>query len=144
MKGTSRIVWSGLDEFGAQLRASPVALVKDALEIAREAADGAKADMHYPRITGNLGDHLHVTSGTAGPFAVKATVVNPAPLATIFERGTVARHYFTKKNGVKHLLGRMPAGNVFIPAVIRRRREMYERLKAMLATHGFTVSGDAG
>lgn len=142
MRGRSRIVWSGLDEFGAQLRQSPTALVTEALDIAQAAAEGAKADMQYPRITGDLGDHITATAGTAGPFAVKATVLNPSFLATIFEYGTEARHYVTR-NGKQHLLGRMPATPTFIPAVVRRRRAMYEELKALIASHGFTVSGDA-
>jgi hypothetical protein len=44
---------------------------------------------------------------------------------------------------VRKTTGRMPPGNIFIPAVVRRRREMYEQLKAMLTRHGLEVSGNA-
>jgi hypothetical protein len=138
LTGRNRIVWSGLDAFGAQLRQSPTALVRDALNLAQEAVDGARADMVYP---GDLGDRITTTVGTAGPFAVKAVITNPHPLANIFEKGTEARHYITKKHGVTHLTGKMPKGNVFIPAVMRRRREFQERITALIESHGFTVTG---
>ena len=136
---SNRIVWTGLEELKTQLRALPPTLVGDAGRLVTAAADGAKSDMHYP---GDLGDRVVVKTIPVGPFAAKAVVTNPHALAIIFEHGTQARHYVTTK-GVTHLTGRMPPGHVFIPAVVRRRRAMYDQLKALLETHGLTVSGDA-
>jgi hypothetical protein len=136
---SNRIVWSGLDEFGAQLKALPIALVDEATPIVVGAADGAKSDMHYP---GDLGDRVFVKTIPVGPFGAKAVVTNPHALAIIFEYGTEARHYLTTK-GVKHLTGRMPAFHTFVRAVLPRRRAMVDALKALLVKYGLTVSGDA-
>ena len=137
---SNQIVWSGLDEFGAQLRVLPAAVTTEAGPIVLGAATDAKAAMQYP---GDLGARVYVKTLPAGPFAAKVGIANPHPLANIFEDGTEARHYLTKKRGVTHLTGRMPPGHVFVPAVIRARRAMYEALKALLVQHGLTVSGDA-
>lgn len=136
----NQIVWSGLEDLKTQLRALPAALTDDAAGLAAAAAEGAKADMHYP---GDLGDRVVVKTMVSGPFAATAVITNPHILATIFENGTQARHYVTTK-GVTHLTGQMPPGHVFVPAVLRWRRAMYDALKARLATHGLQVSGDAG
>jgi hypothetical protein len=134
----NRFVWSGLDELRAALRALPRELADEASGIVIAAAEGAKADMHYPRVTGNLADHLFVVPLAAGIYGTGAIVKNTAKHAGIFERGTQARHTDLGANR-----GAAPPGNIFIPAVMRRRRRMYEQFAAMLARHGLVVSGHA-
>jgi hypothetical protein len=139
---STRLVLDGLAELRAALRSLPAALAGEASGIVTAAAQNAKADMHYPRVTGDLADGLDVATVSAGEYGAGALVTNSSKHATIFENGTEARHYFTV-NGVRKETGRMPPGHVFIPAVVRRRREMYAQLKAMLERHGLEVSGDA-
>jgi len=135
----ARLTWTGLAELKADLRALPGGLAGDASGIVMEAADGAKADMHYPRRTGDLADKLKVERvSTSGPFGAGARVVNTSKIAHIFENGSQARH-----NALGANRGSMPPGHVFVPAVVRRRRAMYEQLKALLVRHGLQVSGDA-
>jgi hypothetical protein len=73
-----------------------------------------------------------------GRFSAGAIVKNTAKHAWIFENGTQARH-----NDLGANRGSMPPGHVFIPAVIKRRRIMYQQLRALLERHGLKVSGDA-
>jgi hypothetical protein len=135
---TNRIVWSGLEELKQQLRDLPAALAGEAGSIVLGAADGARADMHYPRRTGDLADHLTITKVTTGPFGAGAVVRNTSKHASLFENGTQARHTAIGANR-----GTMPPGHVFIPAVIRHRRAMYAQLTDLLVRHGLIVSGVA-
>jgi hypothetical protein len=132
----ARVTWDGLAELRAALRAMPASLRSDAGPIVTEAANGARADMKYPRRTGKLADKLEVTQENGGPFGVTLVVRNRSALAYIFENGTQARHTRLGANR-----GSMPPGHVFIPAVIRRRRAMYQQLAEMLARHGLIVRG---
>ncbi len=134
----TRVVWEGLEELKAQLRQLPAELAAEASGIVMAAAQGAKSDMHYPRRTGNLADHLTVSTVAAGQFGAAAIVRNTSPHAAIYENGTQARH-----TALGAYRGSMPPGHVFVPAVMRRRRQMYDQLKALLVAHGLTVSGDA-
>lgn len=136
----ARVFLDGLDELRADLRAMPAELAVEAGPIVLEAAERAKASMHYPRITGDLQDHVKVETVSGGRFGAAAKVTQGSRLGYIFEHGTVARHYFTR-SGAKHLTGRMPPGHVFVPAVIQARRQMYDELKAFVAEKGFQVSG---
>lgn len=135
----NRVVWEGLEELKAQLRQLPADLAAEASSIVLDAAQGAKTDMVYPRRTGNLADHVTVSTVSAGTFGAAAIVRNTSPHAAIYENGTQARHTALGANR-----GSMPPGHVFVPAVMRNRRRMYERLKALLVSHGLVVSGDAG
>jgi hypothetical protein len=138
----NRLTYDGLDELRYDLRRLPAELVGEASGIVTSAADGAKSDMVYPRRSGDLADHLKVEAAPPGPYGAGVIVKNTSKHALIFENGTEARHYFTV-NGVRKETGRMPPGHVFVPAVVRRRRQMYQQLKAMLTRHGLEVSGDA-
>lgn len=135
----NRIVWDGLEDLKAALRALPAELAADASSIvtgaAQEAADAIRSA--YPARTGNLKDHVLVTGVSAGTYGAGAVVKNTAKHAWIFENGTQARHTSLGANR-----GSMPPGHVFIPTVIRKRREMYERLKAVLVSHGLVAAGD--
>jgi hypothetical protein len=63
-------------------------------------------------------------------------VRNTSKLAYIFENGTQVRHSASgaSRGSIKPL-------HVAIPTFIKRRAEMYERLRAMMAAHGLTVIG---
>lgn len=136
-----RLQWAGLQELIAELRRLPVALRDDAAAIVAEESEGAAADVRAGyaahRVTGNLEDHVVVTKST-GAFGTGAVVKSQAKHAYMFEVGTMVRQ--TASGATR---GFAEPGNVFIPAVQRRRRAMYERLKVMLTAHGLTVSGNA-
>jgi hypothetical protein len=137
---SSRIVWNGLAELREQLRNLPAELTGEASHLVEGAANAAAADIKagYPVRTGNLRDHVFVSHRDKGRFSSGAVVKNTAKHAHIFEVGTQARH-----NSLGANRGSMPPGNVFIPAVIKRRRAMYEQLKALIDRNGLKVSGDA-
>lgn len=139
---SASLKWEGMFEFRARLRAMPADLRREAGPIVVESAEQAAADIRgaYPRWTGNLADHVVVKTIEAGPFGVSAMVRSTAPHAWLFENGSQARHYFTYKNGVKKLLGRMPAGHVMIPRLIKHRAVMVNRLIAMMERHGLKVA----
>jgi hypothetical protein len=138
---SARIVWNGLEELKEQLRNLPTELTAEAGHIVEGAANAAAADVKaaYPVRTGNLRDHVFVSHRDKGRFSAGAVVKNTAKHAWIFENGTQARH-----NSIGANRGSMPPGNVFIPAMIKRRRVMYQQLKTVLERHGLRVSGDAG
>lgn len=136
----STIVWAGLDELKAQLRALPAALAGEASGIVTSAATSAAEQIRsaYPARTGTLKDHVFVSTADPGPYGAGAVVKNTAKHAWIFENGTQARHTALGANR-----GSMPPGHVFLPIVIRQRRAMYVQLKALLERHGALVSGEA-
>lgn len=127
----------GLDDLKAALRRLPHELTAEASEIVIANAQKAKADIiaAYPRRTGNLKNHVSVTT-VSSTYSTGAIVKNTAKHAWLFENGTQARHTDIGANR-----GSMPAGHVFVPIVIRQRRVMYERLRALLVEHGLSVSG---
>jgi len=136
---SSRLVFDGLAELREQLRNLPSDLTAEATHEVEGAANGAAAEIKraYPVRTGNLRDGVIVTHVNQGKYAAGALVKNTSKHAFIFENGTQTRH-----NDLGANRGAMPPGNVFIPAAIRARRLMYEKLKAIVARAGFTVSGD--
>lgn len=137
---SATVRWDGLDALRAALRALPQELAAEASTIVLDAAEGAKEEMvaRYPARTGNLRDHVYVRKASAGQYGAGAIVTNTAKHANIFEVGTQARHTAIGANR-----GSMPPGHVFVPIVIKRRRVMYDRLKALLVAKGLEVSGDA-
>jgi hypothetical protein len=150
MAAQASVKWDGLHELQAWLRNLPESLRDSATGIVVGAAERAYHDIHnaYPVWTGNLRNGLKVNriddSNTAfGQFSrgkhlgVGAVLYNNAPHAYIFEHGTETRSY----QGAPR--GSMPAGNIFIPRVIRHRREMYERLAGMMREYGLQVRVNA-
>lgn len=131
------VTWDGLAELREELRNMPKELTDEAGGIVRSSAESAAADAEagYPSRTGDLKSRMRVTVENGGQFGVAVVVKNTSPLAQIFENGTQARHTSLGANR-----GAMPPGHVFVPAMIRRRRQMYERLKALLVSKGLTVT----
>jgi hypothetical protein len=134
------VVWNGLAELREALRNLPADMTAEASHVVEGAANAAAADIKagYPVRTGNLRDHVFVSHQDKGRFSAGAVVKNTAKHAALFEHGTQARH-----NSLGANRGSMPPGRVFIPAVIKRRRIMYQQLRALLERHGLKVSGDA-
>ena len=133
------LVWSGLSELKADLRNLPHELAGEANHIVQAAANRAEADARaaYPVRTGNLRDGMQQQVTDESEFGVSIRVKNTAHHAWIFEYGTQARHHGLKT------WGPMPAGNVFVPAMEKNRRWMYDELTLMLLRHGLGVQGDA-
>ncbi len=138
MSGVS-FTFDGLAELREELRRLPAELTGEAGHIIEAATNAATHEIKagYPVRTGELRDHVEGSVVTSG-FAVVGTVRNTSPLAYIFENGTQARHTALGADR-----GVMPPGHVFIPAIARERRRMYEDLKDLLVRHGLEVSGDA-
>lgn len=132
--------FDGLAELREQLRNLPAELTAEASRIVDGAANGAAAEIKaaYPVYTGNLRDHLVVTHTEGGKWSAGAIVKNTAKHAWLVEHGSQARHTDIGANR-----GSMPARPIFVPAVMRARRRMYESLKQLLVRNGFQVSGDA-
>lgn len=134
----NRLKFEGLDELKASLRRLPFDLRDEAsltVEIAAEdAAEVIRSK--YPRRTGNLAEHVEVQIVQGSRAFAGAIIKNTAKHSFIFENGTQARHTDIGANR-----GSMPPGHVFIPAVIRARRTMYERLRDMLRRKGLKVIG---
>lgn len=131
--------WEGLNELRAELRRLPAELTGEASHIVEGSANAAAADIKqaYPVRTGKLRDSVIVTHFEKGQFSAGAIVTNKAKHANLYEVGSQARHTAIGANR-----GSMPPGHVFVPRVIRRRRQMYEQLKALLVRKGLSVSGD--
>lgn len=138
----TRFVFSGLDELRAALRALPADLTGEAGHIIEGEANGAAVAIRTGygahRRSGNLQDHVTVTQRPAGQFGAAAVVKSAARHAWLFENGSQARHTEIGANR-----GSMPPGHVFVPAMIRARRVMYEKLAGLLERHGLRVSGHA-
>jgi hypothetical protein len=136
----NRLEFVGLAELKAELRKLPTELVNEARQIVLVAVEEAADDIRdgYPRRTGDLKDKVKTTHEHTA-FGAIGKVKNTSKHALPFEVGTQARHTALGANR-----GSMPPGNVFRPAIAKKKREMYEGLKALLERHGLQVSGDAG
>jgi len=133
------LTWSGLDELKAALRQLPAELTGQAAKIVQAAANRAEADarLNYPVVTGNLRDGMgQIERDDSANYGYRITVINRAPHAWIYEYGTQARH-----RGLKTWRP-MPAGHVFVPAIERNRRWMYDQFRDLLRDQGLGVIGD--
>jgi Bacteriophage HK97-gp10, putative tail-component len=131
---------NGLEELRRALLALPPELVREAGVIVHAQAEAAASEMAgaYPVHTGALRRGLRVeVSGDQA--SASARVKNTARHAAIFEYGTGARHWANGKS-----TGRMPAGRVFIPIAMQRRRIMLAALIDLVEQSGLHVSGAAG
>lgn len=139
----NRLVFDGLAELRAALRALPSELTGEASNIINTTANGAATEIRtaYGK---------HVRSGrlqggvvisrldSAGKFSAGAIVKNTAKHAWLFENGSQARHTAIGANR-----GTMPPTPTFVPVIVRRRRGMYQALKDLLERKGLLTSGDA-
>lgn len=133
------VTWSGLDSFKDELRVLTADLVEEANAIMVESATDAKRDIAaaYPRKSGGLRSGL-ILKPARGTLLSGAELVQTAPHANIFERGTVVRH----THRLAHR-GRMPANPTFYPIAAAYRRRAISDVMFRLYQHGATsVSGD--
>jgi hypothetical protein len=133
--------FEGLEALKAKLRALPEDLASEAQGLVEQTAHEAATAIQraYPRRTGTLRNRVYVTHFPQGRFSAGAVVKNTAPHAALFESGTQARHTAIGANR-----GAMPPGHIFIPAMQRARRAMWDRLKALMERHDLDVSGQNG
>lgn len=129
--------FDGLEELKQALRNLPKELAEEASTIVQASGRDAMANMNYPERSGNLKGKLKMEATSEGPYGAGVVVKNTDPIAYVFENGSQARHTAIGANR-----GAMPPGHVFVPAITRARRVMYEKLKALLVEHGLTVTGD--
>ena len=134
----NRLKFEGLDELRASLRRLPAELRGEAQNIVVAHANQAALEIKqkYPSRTGKLRDGVEVVALESGDRVAGAIVRNKAKHAFIFENGTQARH-----NDIGANRGSMPPGHVFIPAMIRARRRMYDALRELLRRKGLRVIG---
>ena len=135
----NRLRFSGMEEFRAALRKLPVALSREGGDIvvarATEAGDEIRDAYERHRDSGNLASHVKVDVQQR-PTGASAVVKSTAKHARIFESGTQVR-----KNAKGQNRGAMPPGNIFIPVVVRKRKEMTEDLTGLLEQSGIEVHG---
>jgi hypothetical protein len=128
----------GLDALMADLARVPGELRDDTAPRVEAAATEAEATIRaaYPERTGELKAGLrHGVQTTAS--GTRAWLVNISTHAAIWEYGTEIRHTSLGQNR-----GRMPAGKVFVPTVVRERREMVKDLIQTVERAGFKVHGE--
>lgn len=139
----TRFVWTGMEEFKRALRALPNDLAGEAMRVVEASANGAGVEIRSAygehRVTGNLQDHVEVEIQRTG-LNVSAVVKATSRHAHLFEYGTETRHYVTRA-GKTHVTGRMPGFFVFVPRMIRARRQMYEKIATILERAGLRVTG---
>ncbi len=132
--------WDGVQDLIEQFAALAPDLTIEAAPIVELAARAAKDVIYtgYPMRTGNLRKGLAVIVKTEAT-RTQTTVVNKAPHAWLFERGSQARH-----NAIGANRGSMPANPLFSSTMMRTRRALYTALVPLLEEHfGLTVTGVA-
>jgi hypothetical protein len=136
----------GLAELRKALLALPPELVREAGVIVHAQADAMAREVQsqYPSRTGNLRSHVQVelagdaVSATARVKSTARIKNGTRDLAHIYEKGTPPRRWANGKS-----TGQMPAGKVFIPIAILRRRIMMAALVDLIQRAGLTVTGSA-
>jgi hypothetical protein len=136
----------GLDELREALRTLPAELAAEGGADVTAAAQGAEAEIRQVyeahRHTGHLAAGLFVQS-TMNPFGALARIKNTAPHAWIFENGTQARHWKGgKSTGAMWGATAQPPTHTFVRATMKHRKQMYERLRALLERQGLQVTGE--
>jgi hypothetical protein len=139
----------GLAELRKALQALTPELVREAGEIVQAAAADAARQITaaYPMRTGNLRGGMHVEirrDATTAAASVQNTARfqhGPWPAAAwIFEKGTGPRRWGPPR---AKQTGKMPAGKVFVPIAIQRRRIMMAALIDLVERAGLHVTGTA-
>lgn len=134
-----RVVLEGLSDLRTALRELPETLTDEAAGIVQAAGLDAKAQIQtaYPEgATGNLrgGVTVRVNHARASTSAV---VRSRARHAHLFEWGTRARR--TRRGANRGAMPEAPQAQRMIPIAIRVRRQMIDRLIALVERAGLTV-----
>lgn len=134
---SAQVKWTGLKELITELTNAPKDVRAEGYQIMREEVEGAAAEIRnaYPQgPTGNMkrGVKVNFPSSTILVGEVKST----DPASHLWEFGTQAR-----RNAAGAFRGSVRPHPTTVPIARRRRRQMFERLKAMLTRMGYQVSG---
>jgi hypothetical protein len=134
----NRLKFDGLQELKKSLRELPVLLHGEAENEVDAEANQAALEIRqaYKIRSGKLVEGVVVERVERSRFFAGRRVVSKSPLAMIYENGTQVRH-----TDLGYNRGRMPPAHVFIPAMIRHRKEMYDRLRDLMRRHGLKVIG---
>ena len=137
MPATLRL--DGYDGFVADLTHLPTTLRDLVKSAVLDAANHAESVIYaqYGEVTGNLRAGLGQDAPEETPTSIRVGLRSTAPHAMIYEYGTEQRQ--TK---LGYARGRMPAAKVFVPTVMRERREMVRTIVALVEAEGLTVRGD--
>lgn len=133
---SARVQWTGMKELIAELTDAPAEIRADGMVILREELESAADEIRaaYPQgPTGNLkrGVSVSIPNSQALIGSVKST----SPESHLYEFGTQTRQ---SRGGNRGAARPHP---VTVPIANQHRREMFERMKQMLANMGFQVSG---
>lgn len=123
----------GLDALAAELTRLPEtvrAALKPVVVAKGHALESALRSEYATRGVSSVGDGLHVEVDS-DPASLGVQVVNPSPIAHLWEQGTAGRY-----DGHGAYRGRMPAGNVMARLRERARRELPDELEDALARVG--------
>jgi len=133
------LVWTGLDELKAALRALPAELAGEGADIVENRAELATSSIRqcYPLRSGDLRAKLTVEH-TRTPFGARSVIRNTSRHAVPFEIGSQVNRVTAQ--GWNR--GRMPANPIFTQTIVRERRRMHDDHKALLVRKGLQVSGD--
>jgi hypothetical protein len=136
---STRIQWQGLTEFKTALRNLPDELTDDAGDIVMGTSEAAQREVQANYPTGPTGNLKARVSNERQPskFGASARVRSRAPHASIFEHGSGPRQ--TSKGANRGRMPEAPASQQMVPVVIKHRRQMVERLKALVRKAGFQV-----
>ena len=132
--------WDGVKELIEQFATLAPDLTTASAPIVELSVRVAKDTIYtgYPMRTGNLRKGLAVTVANE-TTRTQATVVNKAPHAWLFERGSQARH-----NAIGANRGSMPPNPLFSSTMMRTRRALYTALVPHLAEQfGLKIDGTA-
>jgi hypothetical protein len=143
---SNTFTFTGLEELREALRTLPAELAGEGGADVTAAAQAAEAEIREEydahRHSGNLARGLSVQV-TANPFGALARVKNTAFHAWIFENGTQARHWKGgKSTGAMWGATAQPPKHVFVRTVMKRRKQMFEQLRALLERQGLEVTGE--
>ena len=130
------VVWTGLDEYLAELAALPSDMATDSQTVMLDSATSAANEIRalYPVRTGRLRDGVRVVNRSRD-LRAQATVTNTSAYAAAFEYGTQSRQTAIGANR-----GAMPAGRVFVPVMVRRRRDAVRKVGDVLVGKGATLA----
>ena len=137
----NRIRYEGLEELKANLRNLPEHLRDKGREIVVDAGQAAHAEIRQQyeqhRRSGDLLETLEIVeTSAAGGFFAGVIIRVKSHKASWFENGTEVRE--TKGFGLR---GRARPANIFVPTVMKHRRDMREKLKALVRSQGLRVTG---
>ena len=143
---SNRFVFSGLDELREALRTLPAELAAEAAGYVTGAAQAAQAEVRQVyeahADSGNLASRLYLSTSSSA-FGAGALLKSSAKHAWIFENGSQARHWASgKATGTMWGKTAQPPTHVFVRAMQKHRRRMYDELRGVVERHGLQVTGE--